>query len=538
MKKAIIIVFVILLTAFGVYLFQKEEKVDFTLAEVSRGAIYQEVLETGTVKKGEEIALGFKDSGRIEKIYVEVGDIIEEGILLAKLDASQLQIQLKAAEADLSLVQIKLDKLLAGASSEEIKIAETAVNNAKTSLEAVRQNLKDVEADTKEDLNNAYEDALNILDDSYLKIYNALNCVDLIQRTYFYSNDQEGIKVRESKDKIQTGESEAKSILDIAKNDLKNENIENALSEIQKILDTISKALADIRESCEDPVYQRVVSSTDKTSLDTHKSNINTAITDVVNSQQLITATKITNTTNINSAKSQVDLTEGKLEAAQAEFSRIIASAREEDVDLYKIQLKQAKAQLELLKNQIKDTLLKSPANGQIIKINKKAGEIVQPMLQQGLISLLPSTPFEIETDIYEEDVVKIDIGNPVDIFLVAFPDRTFKGKVISINPTQKLIGGVVYYEVIIGSALELGNWMPEKVKPGMTADVVIITAFKENVLIISKNAIQKEDDKLTVQVFKNEIVEEREIKIGLEGSNDMIEIISGLIEGEKIILK
>ena len=533
MKKIILSIVILSLLLFGIYqVCFKKAKTEFTLAEVSQGTVYQEVSETGTVKKGEEINISFKNSGRIEKIYIEVGQEVKEGDILAKLEDNQLQIQLKEAEANLDLVKIRLNKLLAGATPEEIKVAQTAVENAQIFLEDSQQNLKDVETEAEEDLKAVYEDALNVLDDSYLKIYNSFNVVDLIQKTYFIAYDQESIKVRENIDEIEKAKLSAESYLDTAKLTKNYQDIDTAISQMKDALKEVFDALGDIREMCDSGV-----TSTDKTSLDTQRSYINTALSNVTNSQQTVSSTKTTNTTNINSAQSKINSAESQLTATQVELERITASPRKEDIDLYQAQIKQAEAQLELLKNQIQDTILKSPTDGQVIKINKKVGEVVQPLLQDGFISLLPSAPFEIETDIYEEDVVKIDIGNPVDISLVAIANQTFKGKVISINPIQKLIEGVVYYEVTIGSASEFGNWIPEKVKPGMTADIVITTAVKENVLIIPEDTIQKKDDKLIVQVFKNGLLEEREIEIGLEGSNDVVEVISGLEKGEKVII-
>jgi HlyD family secretion protein len=116
---------------------------------------------------------------------------------------------------------------------------------------------------------------------------------------------------------------------------------------------------------------------------------------------------------------------------------------------------------------------------------------------------------------------------------LVAFPDKIFKGRIISINPTEKLIEGVVYYQVKI-SLEELSD----EVKPGMTADLIIKTAFRENVLIIPEDAIQEKDDKTIVEILKDNIVEEKEVEIGLEGSDNMVEVVSGVLEGEKVILK
>lgn len=533
-KKIILIIIVVLLLAVGIYqVFLKKEEPTFSLAEVVLGNISQEVAETGQVKKGEEINLSFKNSGRIEKIYVEVGDQIDSGESLAKLETTELTIQLQEAKAALSLAQSKLDKLLAGTSPEEIQVAETSVSNAKIALESAQQNLKDTKASAEEDLNADYEDALNTLDDSYLKIYNAFNVADLIQRTYFIASDQEGIRVRENKDKIENTMTQAKSYLDVAKADPKNENIDIALSEIKKALEETYDALGIIREVCEDPAYRNAVSSTDKTSLDTQKGYINTALTNITDSQQTISSTKLTNEANINTSIASVSTAQGSLAAAEDELSLLTASPRQEDIDLYQAQVNQAQAQVQILENQIRDATLKSPTKGQIIKINKKVGEMAQSALQDAVITLLPATPFEIEVDIYEEDVVKVNIGNLVDISLVPFPGEVFQGRVISIDPAEKLIEGVVYYKVII--AFEK---MPEGVKSGMTADVIIKTALKENVLIIPEDALQKRDGKQIVEVFKEGNIEDREIEIGLFGSDDMVQVISGLKVGEKLILR
>jgi multidrug efflux pump subunit AcrA (membrane-fusion protein) len=88
-------------------------------------------------------------------------------------------------------------------------------------------------------------------------------------------------------------------------------------------------------------------------------------------------------------------------------------------------------------------------------------------------------------------------------------------------------------------------------VKPGMTADVKIITSEKENVLTVPQEAIQKKNGNKIVQVYsecnsiyqptncyKNKKAEDREVVTGLEGSDGLIEIVSGLQEGEKVILK
>jgi len=526
-KKTIIaIIVIVILVIFGVYkVFIQKEKPGFTLIKVSRGTISQEVSETGTVEKGEEIKLAFENTGKIEKIYVKIGDEVETNTKLAELNTNQLSIQLKEAEASLGVAQANLDKLLVGVSPEEIKVYQTDIQNSQISLETAKENLI-----------QAYDDALNILDDSYLKLFNAFNAVDIIYKKYFTGSDQESIKFKENKIIIETSASRAKYYLDIAKTENKNENVDNALSEMKNSCNITSSSLAILRTVCDDGIYYSSVSSTDKTSIDTQRTNISTALTNITNSHQLISSTKLT----LKSA-------EGQLQKDQDELALLIAKPRQEDIDLYQAQIKQAEAQIELIKDQIAKSAIFSPLKGQITKINKKEGEIVQATEQ--FIYLISANPFQIKVDIYEEDVVKLSVGNEVDITLTAFPDKILKGKLVFIDPAEKLVEGVVYYEATIDfdvsasstSTLSEIEWVedyPQGIKPGMTADVIIKSFSKNDVLVIPGAAIEQKGGKAMVQVSKGKNFEEREIEIGLKGSDDMVEVISGLSEGEEVIIK
>jgi multidrug efflux pump subunit AcrA (membrane-fusion protein) len=124
--------------------------------------------------------------------------------------------------------------------------------------------------------------------------------------------------------------------------------------------------------------------------------------------------------------------------------------------------------------------------------------------------------------------------GNDVSIELTAFPDQALMGKVILINPAQKIIDGVVYYETTIAFQNP-----PQNLRPGMTADVSIKTAERNNVLVVLGSAILEKDGKKIVQILKDEKnIEERQIEVGLKSDENMVEVVSGLQLGEKIIVQ
>ncbi|MDO8424868.1 MAG: efflux RND transporter periplasmic adaptor subunit, partial [bacterium] len=438
-------------------------------------------------------------------------------------------------EASLEVSQAKLSKLSAGSSLEEIRLAETKVSNASTSLKNAEQDLEGEKNLAQESLDNALEDALNVIDDSYLKISNSVTVANNIQVAYFTGSDQESVKVIENKNKLGSNAVKVKTYTDSARANPTEENINAALTDTEKALREAADSLKIIRDNCEASSYYNKVSSTDKTSLDTQRTNINTALTNIDNAKQEISTVKLDNISAINTAQTKVDSAQGSLKTAQDELAKILAPAREADVNLAQAEIRRDQAKADNLKNAIGNTVLRSPVAGQVVKIDKRVGEIVEPLIGNSLITILPSTPFEVEADIYEEDVAKVSLDNEVDISLIAFPGKIFKGKVLSVDPVEKVIDGVVYYETTI-SFVE--GEISEGIKPGMTADIVIKTASRENVLLIPKEAIADRDGKTTVQIIRGDALEEKEIAIGLKGSDDMVEVISGLAEGEEVAIK
>jgi len=527
-KKTILIIIIIaVVLGFGYYwFFVKNGKPEYITEEVKRGTVIEEVSETGTVKVSEEVNLTFERSGKIEDIFVKTGDRVEQGEAIASLDKSELQIELSSALAVLEVAQSEYDKLLAGASEEKIKVAETAVLTARVSLASAQENLQNVRASAEESIQNAYEDALNTLESAYAEIYDTYNEVSSIQRTYFTSSDQEGIKVRSNKENIKESRDEAEDILENIQNYSERAKIDQALIDFEAVLSDVKGALVTIRNMTETINYRDVVSSTDKTTLDTQKAAINTSISSVSSAKQTISTTKLTNQQNISTAESSVSTAQTQLQSAEDELDLLTADPRDEDVSLYQAKVQQAQSSVNLLQKKITESILTAPNDGQITNVNKKVGEVVQPT--STVVSFLPSGDFQVDVDIYEEDIVRVEVGNPVIIELPAFPDREFKGKVISINPAEKVVNEVVYYEVTI-NFLETEKGM----KPGMTADIKIEAQKKENVLVVPEDAV---DDGI-VKICQGGDCIEREVEIGLEGSNDLVEVISGLEEGEKVIV-
>jgi multidrug efflux pump subunit AcrA (membrane-fusion protein) len=124
-------------------------------------------------------------------------------------------------------------------------------------------------------------------------------------------------------------------------------------------------------------------------------------------------------------------------------------------------------------------------------------------------------------------------LGNEAQITLDAFGDDVkFKGIVTEIEIGETVIQDVVYYSV----TLSIDDNGSNNILNGMTANVMFYTEQKENVLYIPSRAIKTDDQgNKTVRILENEELKDIKVDIGLRGDDGLIEITSGLQEGQEL---
>jgi len=530
-KKFAIFLAIAAVVIFAVYYWQKPKESAYKTIKVTRGPITQEISETGALKKGEAVNLNFKNAGTVDSLNVSVGDKVSKGQVLARLDTDQLNIQLVQAQANLDLYQAQLDKLINGASANDLVLAQTAANTAQTAYENAQKALADAQINAEQKLTSLYKTASDALNSAYAKAYNAQNFAGLLQRTYFEPRDPDSISVWESTQKIGVAVGQIKDYLDkaFASNSRTDYNL--ALLAAQNQLTAIDTQLQAIRAICEKTPWRDAVSVTDKNSLDTQRDYIVAALTSVNSAAQNIALQKAANDAAVNAATSSLAAAQGTWQTAQDQLDKISAPPRQEDIDATSAQVAQAKAQVELLRLQISQSELKAPFNGQITEINVRVGETVPLVGGNAAVVIIPDVSYEVEVDIYEEDAAKEKIGNPVAITLVPFPDKVYQGKVISIDPSAKVVNGVAYYTTRIAF-----DEIPDGAKPGMSADIVITTASNDNALLLPEAAAQKKGTDYIVQILENGKFQDVKVQPGIR-SKGMVEIVSGLSEGQEAII-
>jgi macrolide-specific efflux system membrane fusion protein len=135
-----------------------------------------------------------------------------------------------------------------------------------------------------------------------------------------------------------------------------------------------------------------------------------------------------------------------------------------------------------------------------------------------------------VTLNLSEVDVPKVKVGQKATLTFDALPNKTFTGHVFSVDTTGSVSSGVTTYPAII--QLDDTN---DGILPNMSATANIITATKDNVLLIPSAAVHTTNGTSTVSVLQNGQPTAVEVTIG-DASDSQTEIVSGLSEGQTII--
>jgi len=255
----------------------------------------------------------------------------------------------------------------------------------------------------------------------------------------------------------------------------------------------------------------------------------------IKSAKNFLASVRLAGEQKVAAAQSKVDTSQEAWQVAKAQLENLKSPARIQDVSLYQAQVKQAEAAFDLTEKQIEDSIIKAPIDGTVVRIEYELGE--QVTAAKPAIAILGENNFEIEVDISEADIAKIREDNPAEITLDAFGDEVeYPGKVYSIEPAETIIQDVTYYKVKVQFTEEDEGKMAS-IKSGMTANIIITTAFKDKVLIMSSRAVvEKNGGDKYVRVLVGKKVIEAPIEIGLRGDEGMVEVLSGVKEGDEVI--
>jgi HlyD family secretion protein len=175
-------------------------------------------------------------------------------------------------------------------------------------------------------------------------------------------------------------------------------------------------------------------------------------------------------------ARSELDTAETNAQSAAAQLK------------VSQAQVAQARAALQQEETNLRYTQILSPVNGTVISRNVDIGQTVAASFQTPTLFNIAEdlTRMQVETSVDEADIGRVRVGQAVEFTVDAYPDQPFSGRIHEIRNAPTTVQNVVTYNVIVRVA------NPDlKLKPGMTANVSIITAVEKAVLKIPNAALR-----------------------------------------------
>lgn len=229
-------------------------------------------------------------------------------------------------------------------------------------------------------------------------------------------------------------------------------------------------------------------------------------------------------------ADSAFTLAQAEVTAAEQAWTRVKDGPDALLLQQAQAKVDQADARLRQARQVLENLEIKAPFDGVITEVKARAGENLQA--GSPLFTLIDPAAIEIEATVTAEDLPVLREGMAVKLFFDALPDLNLRGKIKSIIP-RRLSGDRPRYNVRVSL-----DAVPPGLAEGMSADTSIVLEQRENVLCLPRGVVRASGEgKATVQVWNGLTTEKRTLTVGLRGDKD-VEILSGMREGEKVVVK
>lgn len=500
----------------------KANNLNERLYTVKRGSISVDVTESGAIEPVRTVEIKSRVSGRLAALYVDEGDPIKKGQLLARIDPREVQQQVEQGSAQVESAKASTERarLALEIQAREVRLQ---VRQAELRVEQLERELKAQPVITQA--------AIRAAETAY---QNAQQNLHLIQQ------------VKQPQERVE---------------------VENAVRDAEARLQEAQRNYERVRTLLEKGYVSRQQLDAAQTALTLAQSQLQSARQ---RQQQLAEQQRIElETAKANLESARAELERARASAVQDEIKRKAYEAaladletarnRLREIEMRQLELKQAQAAEKQASSQLRNWLIqlaetdvRSPIDGIVTRRYREVGELVMsgttgfgegtPIMQVADLSQM-----RVKLNLNELDVAKVRVGMPVEVKVDALPERTFRGVVKRIAPAaQQPSGG----SSPLSSALGVVKFAVEvylqqsdaALRPGMTARCRILTATRKNTLILPLEALGKEGNrdyvlKLNPNARDAQGKPKREklfVKVGLRNASHA-EILEGLQEGDQV---
>ena len=501
--KIISAVVAVLILGGGYYAFSNlstaSTQTRYVLAAAGKSTVVSSVSATGQVSALNQVSLVAKVSGDVVGVYVQDGQEVKAGTLIAQLDSSDAQKSVRDAEANLESAQLSLEKL-------ETPVDQLSLTQAQNSL--AQDNESEKQAETA--LTKAYGDGFTTISTVVLGESNLMT---------FFSN------INPNQTNPSFGYTSVLNEYTQNVTDYQAAGRDSDPATLDSLLDETYNTVQAIGDG-----IKYANSSTYNTTINTYLSNLIIAKTAIQNAKS-----------GVNDAKQSVI-------QQTLSLTKLQAGALPIDIKSQQLSIQQRQNALSDAKEKLAYYYITAPFDGFIVNLNVHKGDSVASIQSYGSIATIITKERIADVSLNEVDAAKIKAGQKATLTFDAFPDLTVAGSVAEIDAIGTVTQGVVDYGAKI--SFDASN---NQIKPGMSVSAHIITDAHPDVISVPNSAVKSQNGTYYVQVLdgvKNDAAnlisqgvvsgtapQMKTVEIGLQ-NDSMTEITSGLNEGEMVVTR
>lgn len=481
------------------------------VGEVTRSTVSEVLTETGVVKSLQAVDLAFERGGRVAKVYQQIGDVVVLGTPLMELDTTELEAQVRVAEARVLGEEARLSELLRGADAVGLAVTDATVQAAVVAVENAERAKKETAAQQDLLVANARQALLSTGLVAYLQTpERGSGSYESPVISGTYNDDEEGVyRVELYNSSAVSGASYRVS------------GLETGGGEVSTVTPTPLGSRGLYIQFPDNfaarTVWEIPVPNTRANSYLNLLSAYNTAL----------------DTSRVaRSAAENVQRTaEANLAHVESQKNQAVSAARSERVLAQQALLEQMRAALTQAEAALSYSSLRAPFTGVVTQTAAEAGEIVSP--GQPVVSFRSTDGFELEVAISEIDIAEVTVGDTATVAFDAYEDLLLDATVTKIAPAVTVENGLHTFMVTLALPKQ-----DERLRDGLTAEIELTTALRSEVVAVPTRAIYEDESGKFVRVVgAGDTVTRAPVTTGLRGTDGMTEILTGLSGGERIIM-
>lgn len=528
-------------------------------------------LVNSKIEPYKDVNVSSKTGGIIKKTNIVIGQYIEEGQALIEFEQDDIKIQVQQAAAALQIAKANHEKLLKGATAEQIRIAEAGVRQADSALKIAKANNKMMkDGASKEDRQSvkaqyqqavsSYEGAkknLKLLESSYID--RTIQKQQLLGADTQLKSAEKQVEVAEERlEQAEIGLQQAKNGLEQANNEyqrieylyqenvvtkqqyemVKNQyqNAQSALDNAQSAVESarIAKEQADVsyqgaqenyslsEDSYNNPTTLEQQLAAARTQLEVAEAN------KIISKANLDKVDKGAREEELSIAQANIEQAESALIRAEAQLEQVKNGATDEDQIISEANIKQAEAALKRAKKALSDTIIKSPISGIVAQLNFDTGEMAGPGTP--LVNLVDLDKVYIKADVTADLLVNIGQGDNAKAKILAYQDKYLSGTIEYISPVADQRSQAFTVRVLAENPAN-------NIKAGMFADLYFITNLIKDTLVLPIEAVMDLETSPYVYTVNNNKAVRKSVEVGI-ANDDEVAVLKGITQDDQVIVR